>query len=92
MRTGFIPLSGTLWLWPSEWDFMHWIKTWWNPKGDYELQLSSKRFLTIIFFNLEDKDRIFENGSYFFNPAGLYLRFWIDCFISENVDFSFVPV
>jgi hypothetical protein len=79
-------------LWPFEWDFMRWIKTWWNPKGDYELQLSSKRFFMIIFFNLEDKDRIFENGSYFFNSTGLYLRFWIDLFISEKIDFSFVPV
>jgi hypothetical protein len=79
-------------LWPSERDLMHWIKTWWNPKGHYELQLSSKGFFTIIFFNLEDKDRIFENGMYFFNSAGLYLRFWTDHFSLEKEDFTFAPV
>ena len=62
-------------LWPAERDLNKWIKHWWNPKGDYELQLSSKGFFTIILYNLEDKDRIFENGLYFFNSAGLFLRF-----------------
>jgi hypothetical protein len=42
-------------LWPSERDLMQWIKTWWNLKGDYDLQLTSKGFFTIIFYNLEDK-------------------------------------
>jgi hypothetical protein len=41
-----------------------------EPKGDYELQLSSKGFFTIIFYNLEDKDRVFENGPYFYNSTG----------------------
>jgi hypothetical protein len=59
-------------LWPSERDLMHWIKTWWNPKGDYDVQLSSKGFFTIIFYNLEDKDRVFENGPYFYNSAGSF--------------------
>jgi hypothetical protein len=48
---------------------------WWNPKGDYELQLSSKGFFTVIFYNLEDKDMIFEGGPYFYYLVGLYLRF-----------------
>jgi hypothetical protein len=49
-------------LWPSEWDLMRWIKYWWNPKGDYEVQLNSKGFFTIILYSLEDKDRIFIMG------------------------------
>jgi hypothetical protein len=60
-------------LWPSERDLARWIKTWWSPKGDYDLQLILKGFFTIIFYNLEDKDHIFENGSYFFNFVGIYL-------------------
>jgi hypothetical protein len=52
---------------------MKWIKHWWNLKGDYELQLSSKGFFTIIFCSLEDKDRVFENGPYLYNSVGLYL-------------------
>ena len=62
-------------LWPTERDLSRWIKDWWNPKGDYEVQLSSKGFFTIILYNLEDKDRIFDNGPYFYNSAGLFLRF-----------------
>jgi hypothetical protein len=77
-----------IYLWPSERDLMRWIKTWWNPKGHYELQLSSKGFFTVIFFNLEDKDQIFENGSYLFNSVGIYRRFWIDCFNLEKENFT----
>jgi hypothetical protein len=60
-------------LWPSERNLARWIKTWWNPKGEYDLHFISKGFFTIIFYNLEDKDRVFENGPYFFNSVGLYL-------------------
>jgi hypothetical protein len=79
-------------LWPSERDLNKWIKHWWNPRGDYEVQLSSKGFFTIILYNLEDKDRIFENGPYFFNSAGLFLRFWTERFSPDKEDFSMAPV
>jgi hypothetical protein len=79
-------------LWPTERDLYKWIKHWWNPKGDYEVQLSSKGFFTIILYNLEDKDRIFENGPYFFNSAGLFLRFWTERFSPDKEDFSMAPV
>lgn len=62
-------------LWPSERDLIKWIQHWWKPKGHYELQLGSKGFFTIILHNLEDRNRIFDGGSYFFNSAGLFLRF-----------------
>jgi hypothetical protein len=67
-------------LWPSERDLARWIKAWWNPKGYYELQLSSKGFFTVIFYNLEDKDHVFEGGPYFYNSAGLYMCFWTERF------------
>jgi hypothetical protein len=79
-------------LWPSERDLHKWIKHWWNPRGDYEVQLSSKGFFTIILYNLEDKDRIFENGPYFFNSAGLFLRFWTERFSPDKEDFTMAPV
>jgi hypothetical protein len=79
-------------LWPSERDLLRWIKDWWNPKGDYEVQLSSKGFFTIILYNLEDKDIIFDNGPYFYNSVGLFLRFWMDCFSPEKEDFTMAPV
>jgi hypothetical protein len=67
-------------IWPSEHDLTRWIQDWWNPKGDYEVQLNSKGFFMIILYNLEDKDKIFDNGPYFYNSIGLFFRFWIDCF------------
>jgi hypothetical protein len=63
-------------LWPSERDLIKWIQHWWKPKGHYDLQLGSKGFFTIILHNLEDRNRIFDGGPYFYNSAGLFLRFW----------------
>jgi hypothetical protein len=30
-------------LWPLEHDLVHWIKTWWNPKRDYGVQLETNK-------------------------------------------------
>jgi hypothetical protein len=79
-------------LWPSERDLIKWIQYWWKPKGHYELQLGSKGFFTIILHNLEDRNRIFDGGPYFFNSAGLFLRFWTERFSPEKEDFAHAPV
>lgn len=79
-------------LWSSERDLNRWIKHWWNPKGDYEVQLSSKGFFTIIMYNLEDRDRIFESGAYFYNLAGLFLQFWMERFSLDKEDFTMAAV
>lgn len=67
-------------IWPSERALKGWVQAKWNPKGEIKLQLGLKGFLTIIFALLEDKDIIFEGGLYFFNSAGLYMRFWKENF------------
>jgi hypothetical protein len=79
-------------LWPSERDLIRWIQYWWKPKGHYELQLGSKGFFTIIFYILEDRNRIFDGGPYFFNSAGLFLRFWTEKFSPEKEYFAHAPV
>jgi hypothetical protein len=79
-------------LWPSENDLSRWIMAWWNPKGDYEIHLNSKGFFTVIFYNLEDKDQIFEGGPYFYKSVGLYLRFWTNHFCLEKENFTYAPV
>jgi hypothetical protein len=79
-------------LWPSERDLVKWIQHWWKPKGHYELQLGSKGFFTIIFHNLEDRNRVFDGGPYFYNSAGLFLRFWTEKFSPEKEDFAHAPV
>jgi hypothetical protein len=84
-------IGNFLGLWPSERDLKIWIKDWWNPKGDYEVQLNAKGFFTMILYSLEDKDMIFCNEPYFYNSPGLFLRFWIDCFILEKEEFILAP-
>jgi len=79
-------------LWPSERDLVKWIQYWWKPKGHYDLQLGSKGFFTVIFHNLEDRNRIFDGGPYFYNSAGLFLRFWTEKFSPEKEDFAHAPV
>jgi len=46
-------------LWPSERDLARWIKTWWNPKGEYDFQL------TIIFYNLKTRTGSFKMAHIF---------------------------
>ena len=46
----------------------------------------------VVFTNIEDKDRLFEGGPYFFTAAGLYMRPWIMNFVPEKETFTSVPV
>jgi hypothetical protein len=77
---------------PSKCDLIKWIHKWWNPKGNYDLQLGFKGFFTIILDNLEDRNHIFDRGPYYFNLVVLFLRFWIDKFILETEDIVDAPV
>jgi hypothetical protein len=45
-----------------------------------ELHLGSKGFFTVVFMNLEDRDKVFEGGPYFHASAGLYMRSWKENF------------
>lgn len=64
--------------WPSEKDLSKWIQLRWKPKGHIDLKLGAKGFFTVIFANLEDKERIFEEGPYFMNNVGIFMRHWED--------------
>jgi hypothetical protein len=46
----------------------------------------------IILYSLEDKDRIFDNGPYFYNYAKLFLKLWMDPFSIEKEDFTMAPI
>jgi len=61
-------------LWPIEKALQSWIRYHWKPKGSIDLHLGSKGFFTVVFTNIEDKDRVFEGGPYFYAAAGLYMR------------------
>jgi hypothetical protein len=61
-------------LWPTEKILRRWIKYHWKPSGEVDLHLGSKGFFTVVFINLEDRDKVFEGGPYFHASAGLYMR------------------
>lgn len=63
-------------LWSTEKALKTWIKYHRKPKGSIELHLGSKGFFTMVFTSIEDKDRVFEGGPYFYAATGLYMRPW----------------
>jgi len=73
MRT-YVIICKFMGLWPTEKALQAWIKYHWKPKGGIDLHLGSKGFFTMVFTNIEDKDRVFEGGPYFYVAAGLYMR------------------
>ena len=77
---------------PKEKDLIKWINSVCNPKGHYDLEIRSKCFFTIIFFNQEDHDHILEGGPYLFFSVGLYLFLWKERFNLETEDMTVAPV
>jgi len=79
-------------LWPSVKALTWWIKTQWKPKGEITLKMGSKGFFMTIFNLVEDQERVFQGGPYFFNSVTLYMRIWKENFSSEKEDFTATPV
>ena len=79
-------------LWPTEKALQAWIRYHWKPKGSIDLHLGSKGFFTVVFANIEDKDRVFEGGPYFYAAVGLYMRLWMMNFVPERETFTSVLV
>ena len=79
-------------LWPTEKALQTWIKYHWKTKGSIDLHLGAKEFFTVVFSNIEDKDKIFEGGPYFFAAANLHMMPWRMNFVLEREMFSLVPV
>jgi len=68
----YAPVDKFLGIWPLKCELIKWIQQWWKPKSHYDLQLGTKGFFTIILHNIEDRNRIFDRGPYFFNSTGLF--------------------
>ena len=81
-----------VWIWPIEKTLVWWINTSWKPQGHYNLQLGAKVFFTIIFFTEEDRMQIFENGPYFYNSAGLFLKPWKERFDPDKENLTIASV
>eukprot|EP00253_Pinus_taeda_P031991 PITA_31991 len=74
-------------MWPAKRAYQ-WIRQHWKPRGDVKLHLGAKGFFTVMFTNLEDKDRIFDGGPYFMASTGLYMRPWKPNFVPEKESFT----
>jgi len=79
-------------LWPTEKALQTWIKYHWKPKGSIDLHLGSKRFFTVVFTNIEEKERAFEGGPYLYVAASLYMLPWMTNFVTEWETFTSVPL
>ena len=51
-----------------------------------------KGLFMIVFHNLEDQERVFENDPYCYNLVRLYLTFWREKFIAKKENFQYAPV
>ena len=78
--------------WPSEKELYKWIDQRWRPRGHIDLKLGAKGFFTAIFTNLEDKDRVFEEGPYFMNNAGLFMKYWEERYNPEKEKMLDAPI
>eukprot|EP00253_Pinus_taeda_P004365 PITA_04365 len=78
--------------WPSEQELYRWIDQRWKPRGQVDLKLGAQGFFTAIFSNLEDKNWIFEEGPYFLNNAGLFMKFWEERYNPEKETMLDAPV
>lgn len=54
--------------------------------------MGAKGFFTVVFTNLEDKEKILDGGPYFMASAGLYMRPWKPNFVPEKESFTQVLV
>jgi hypothetical protein len=63
-------------IWPSKKSLQIWIKARWKVKGKIDLELGSKGFFIAVFSDSADREKVFEEGPYFFNSAGLHMRYW----------------
>ena len=79
-------------LWPTGRELHIWIRIHWKPKGEIYLHLGSKGFFTLVFTKLEDKDRVFNGGPYFFAATGIYMQLWMMNFMLERETFTSVSV
>lgn len=79
-------------LWPTENSLQTWIRYHWKPKGSIDLHLGSKGFFIVVFANIEEKDRMFEGGPYFYAVAGLYMQLWMMNFVPERETFTSILI
>ena len=58
----------------------------------YDLHLGFNGFFTISFFNVKYRNKILDEGPYFFYSACLFLRPWKEKFFLDKEDMKVAPV
>jgi len=79
-------------IWPSKRDLIKWIQLKWQPKGHIDLKMGVGGFFIVIFTSLEDKERFFLNGPYFYYNVGLFTRFWKEFYNLDREQFMVAPI
>ena len=69
-----------------------WAHRVWNPEGDMEIILAANNYFLVIFSCMEDRNREFEGGWYFFNKVGLFIKPWHMGFNLVEETPSWVPM
>ena len=69
-----------------------WARQVWNPEGEMEILLAANNYFMVIFSSMEDRNKAFEGGPYFFNQVGLFIKPWHMSFNSAEEIPSRVPV
>lgn len=88
----YVVICKFLGIWPTKKALYTWIRNYWKPKGEITLHIGSKGFFTVVFTNLEDKDKVFEGGPYFYAVARLYMRPLVTNCVPERETFTSVLV
>lgn len=63
-----------------------------EAKRTYRPQAGGQGIFTVIFANLEDKERIFEEGPHFMNNTGLFMRYWEDRYNPDEEKIMAAPI
>ena len=66
-------ISKFIGMWPFEKSLFWWIKNKWKQNGHINIDLGSKILFIIVFENIEERTKVFENQPYFFNNALLFM-------------------
>lgn len=74
-------------VWQSKRDLTKWIQQKWQPQGHIQIKLGVKDLYMIIFPNMQDKEKVFKNGPYFYYNVGLFMRYWEECYNPDKEKF-----
>lgn len=76
--------------WPKPVDVFHWIFTNWTMQC--EIHLCSKGFFIVKFLSASDRDKVIQDGPWFWGSTGLFITPWFPKFDANTMVVSKMPV